>query len=670
MNCTDQPAWLRDEQLRWAWLSWEPLMMYRRVGGEFETVESSSLWAEDWFRRLHSEEYVKKLADAGYNCVTTHFHKGFGMVAEAEEMEMTRRLIEICHRYGIRVFTYVHSMSIMPETLYAEVPEADEWVMRDENNLIRTYGEQYWRHMACLSNDEYVAYIKQVSEKALLWAKADGIHLDNTGVMPCQCAACQRKFRAYLQRRFPDGDQERFGIPSLERVQVAVTGNPRDPVYQESTRFRCEILTDFLRDMRDFTRALNPKAALSANITTGSPLNFYAEYGVDYSNGPRMTDIILAEDGDFPIVEDDILITQIRYYKLGQTTGAIVIPSNWLLEKEAETCVVRRPRSVEEIKLDMAEAAAYGRRGVGTTWAARATESGRSTFWERPDVYAAVRQYNTFFKEHESLYLGAKSLANVATYRNAASLAFNYDNVYASIVGYEQAMIQNQIPFEILFSEDLARLDEFDVLVLPNILCMANDEIERIRAFVQSGKGLIATGETSLYDENYRQRRDYGLADLFGISSVRHGDATQVCRNGRVLFTPGTPEKVDCNRFNYQTRAPLPERQAELLAWIREVSPGELPLEVTATPFVTTEVCRVGEFVVVHLINHKNMEPVTGVEVCLCAGISAGPKAELLSVDTGERMRLGVARDSAGCVVACMPKLDTYSLILFQSERA
>ena len=661
-----QPAWFTERQLRWAWLSWEPLMMFRRVGRQSAIMESNAHWSEDWYRRLHSEEYIRKLAEAGFNCVTTHFHKGFGMAAEAEEMEMTRRLIELCHRYGIRVLTYCQSVSIMPETFFAEVPEAESWLQKDENGNIRTYGDQYWRVFACPSHDGFVAYIKKVVEKAVNWAKTDGINLDNTNFCACQCDACQEKFRTFLKRRYPDGDRERFGIPNLDHVRVAVRGSTRDPIYQESIRFRCEAMTKFIRDIREYVRQLNPEVVVAANVTVGSPVNFYDVYGNDYSNAPRAADLVYAENGDLPTVEDGVLITQIRYYKLGQTTGAVIIPSNWLLEK-GDTCVCRMPQRPEEVKLDMAEAAAYNRRLVGATWSGRADDMGRRAFYERPSIYRTVKAYHTFFKQNESLYVGATSLANIATFRNFSSLAFNYDEVYACIVGYEQVLIQNQVPFEVLFTEDFDRLDEFDVLVLPNILCMSDEEITCVRAFVKSGKALVATGETSLYDENYRQRRDYGLAYLFGTSYDRYADKKQVVRNGRVIFTPATPEKVDCNRLNYQTRAPLPARESDLVGYVRDVSPAEFPLEVTATPFVTTEICKAEGRVVVHLINHKNQESVRDVEVALSPAINVGSSAELLSADDGTRKSLDVQQDGNGRAVVRVPKLETYSLVVLES---
>ena len=662
---TERPSWLRETQLRWAWLSWEPLMMFRRVGFQFEAMEANAHWSEDWFRRLHGEEYIRKLADAGFNCVTTHFHKGFGMAAEADEMEMTRRLVELCHHHDIRVFAYVQSMSIMYETFFAEVPEAEEWLQVDKDGRVPTYGDQYWRVFPCLSNDGYVAYVKRVAEKAVNWAHVDGVHLDNTGFIACQCDSCREKFRQYLADRHPDPDRARFGIPNLDHVRVAVVGSTRDPVYQECIRFRCDTLTRFIREMRQYVRGLNPEVAVSANVTISSPLNFYDVYGVDYSNSARAADIVIAENGNFPTVDDGVLITQIPYYKLGHATGAVILPSNWLLAK-ADECVIRMPAGPNEVKLDMAEAAAYGRQCIGATWAARAIDVGRRTFYERDDIYPAVRAYNSFFKRHESLYVGSRSLANVATFRTFPSLAFHHDEVHDCIAGYEQALIQNQVVFETVFSEDLADLGRLEALVLPNVLCMSDEVVDRIRSFVAAGGGLVATGRTSLFDQNFRQRRDYGLADVFGATYEETRDNDEVFRSGRVVFTPATPEKVSANRFNYQIRAPLAPAHADLVRYVKEVLPGPLPLEVRAGPFVTVEICRAADNVVVHLINHDNARPARDVVVRLSPALEVGSAAELLSPDDGGAGHaLKVSRSQDGGAEVRVSQVDTYSMIVF-----
>jgi hypothetical protein len=46
---------------------------------------------------------------------------------------------------------------------------------------------------------------------------------------------------------------------------------------------------------------------------------------------------------------------------------------------------------------------------------------------------------------------------------------------------------------------------------------MTDDQIAGVRRFVKGGGGLIATGQSSLYNEWGDRRSDYGLSDIFGV---------------------------------------------------------------------------------------------------------------------------------------------------------
>lgn len=88
--------------------------------------------------------------------------------------------------------------------------------------------------------------------------------------------------------------------------------------------------------------------------------------------------------------------------------------------------------------------------------------------------------------------------------------------------GWYQALVEARIPFEMVHDELLSpeRLARFKALILPNIACLSAAQCQVLRAFVEQGGGLVATFESSLYDENGAQRADFGLADLFGASAA------------------------------------------------------------------------------------------------------------------------------------------------------
>ncbi len=88
------------------------------------------------------------------------------------------------------------------------------------------------------------------------------------------------------------------------------------------------------------------------------------------------------------------------------------------------------------------------------------------------------------------------------------------------LVGTFRTAMEEHFPLSLLNDWDInpASLSRYKILILAGAAALSDDQLAAIRAFVQSGGGLVATGETSLCDELGRPRKDFGLADLFGVS--------------------------------------------------------------------------------------------------------------------------------------------------------
>jgi hypothetical protein len=87
-------------------------------------------------------------------------------------------------------------------------------------------------------------------------------------------------------------------------------------------------------------------------------------------------------------------------------------------------------------------------------------------------------------------------------------------------LGYYQALVEGRIPFEMVHDQllDPDHTAGFQVLIFPNIAALSDRQCGQIREFVARGGGMVATYETSLYDERGERRRDFGLADPFGAT--------------------------------------------------------------------------------------------------------------------------------------------------------
>jgi hypothetical protein len=94
------------------------------------------------------------------------------------------------------------------------------------------------------------------------------------------------------------------------------------------------------------------------------------------------------------------------------------------------------------------------------------------------------------------------------------------DDYGTYIRGIERVLLENHIQYGFIPNTELSaeRLKGIKALLLPNTAYISDKDIAVIRDYVKNGGGLVASRLTSLFDENGAARRDFGMADLFGLS--------------------------------------------------------------------------------------------------------------------------------------------------------
>ncbi len=100
--------------------------------------------------------------------------------------------------------------------------------------------------------------------------------------------------------------------------------------------------------------------------------------------------------------------------------------------------------------------------------------------------------------------------------------------------GIYDALLRGRFAFDFVHEDRLEpeRLRKYRALLLPNVAMLSDRQCEQLRDYVRSGGSIMASFETSLYDENLKPRDDFGLGDLFG--TVKAGDA--VGTNGNPYY--------------------------------------------------------------------------------------------------------------------------------------
>jgi putative glycosyl hydrolase-like family 6 (GHL6) protein len=128
--------------------------------------------------------------------------------------------------------------------------------------------------------------------------------------------------------------------------------------------------------------------------------------------------------------------------------------------------------------------------------------------------------------ENESYLVDRKPIATVGLVWSEANVDWygrgeSSTRAVLPFAGVAEALSLHRVPWRAVHADHVSRdAAELDVLVLPNVGAMSDDQCVAIRRFVQGGAGVVATGETSLYDEDGRRRPDFALAELFGAHAT------------------------------------------------------------------------------------------------------------------------------------------------------
>jgi hypothetical protein len=147
-------------------------------------------------------------------------------------------------------------------------------------------------------------------------------------------------------------------------------------------------------------------------------------------------------------------------------------------------------------------------------------------FQEDRRMFRTAEPVMRWHRANEQFLINRQPIANVGVVWSQQNTDF-YGREDADLLveqpwrGITQALIRARIPYLPVHADHIERdASQFSALILPNFGAMTDSQIGAIRKFVQNGGGLLATGETSSFDEWGEPRPDFALADLFGAHIV------------------------------------------------------------------------------------------------------------------------------------------------------
>jgi hypothetical protein len=657
---TQRPAWLKQGIVMVG--SWEPLTFILRRGGQ-ETNAGETWNAE------RTPESVRRLRELGVNLVVVNLHKGFGLKAEAADIQATRNFVKLAHQSGIRVGGYIGS-TMGYETFFTEEPAARDWVQVDESGRPIYYSqEQTFRYAACRNNPGYKAFVERLLRLGVEDIGLDLIHFDQmqwwAEPLSCRCIFCKEQFLEFLQARYRDPQRAylRFGFVDLSHMAPPpynVGAGPirfaelKNPLMQEWAMFRAASIARRYAEYDAFIRKLNPAVALEGNPNINLALNQGFAIGTDCGQLLQHGDVVWSEEPNHAAwTGDGRIVSKVRSFKAARIMGKSLFV--YTGSRYGRLTAASPP------ELRMAEALAYNDVNLGMVGDLTPTGT---------ELTPSAQRYIRFFHSHVKDLVDTSSHADVAVLRSFASVEFSPAQANVSTVLFEQTLLQNKIPFDIIFSQHLDQLRRYKVLILANQDALSDEELSRIRAFVNDGGGLVATENSSLLNEWRLRRPRFGLAELFGIDAPSATPVQRPVGEGRVVYLPliaraaePPPATMNYNFANEYWK--LPTNHPELIAAVTWAAKERLTVSVQAPLSVAAELVeqRSSGNWILHLVNFDFTRPVKDIAVTL--RLPEGRDLKEVVVETPDSLAPQVLKASStkGVISFRAANLRVYSLV-------
>ncbi len=407
-------------------------------------------------------------------------------VGSMKDFDGTRDVVDLCHRHGLRYIGYYWAQR-EPAALGTAHPE---YLQRTtEGNPLDYF---------CLNNAAYRELVRhRIVELVADW-KVDGIFFDmyHPGTNRCYCDACRAAFRARSGQEPPTRE------------------NLSDPLWQSWTRFKQDSINATLLEFNKAIKAADPEAVLITNTW-----NAWVYRKGDFV--PKGVDVVDSVDG---------LLEEIGWYdRADPNFFAFPARHNYMSAHLAGLCRGKRafmwssPSFAGWPPLGPVEVRARIMTMLTNGCVPAQSVPGRDVLTDYLPRLAALDEV---VKGAEPFpWCGLVVSQKTELWYGQDKFRERYLN---GVYGAFQALLERHLPVQIVTDHQLTT---GDLGAVPGPVpaehgILSDREMAVLREFVRGGGSLVATYETSLFDEHGRQRDDFGLADLFGAHFIRRHDTT------------------------------------------------------------------------------------------------------------------------------------------------
>jgi hypothetical protein len=457
-------------------MRWVQLTLVENDPGRFDP----QLWL-DYFRGLHADAATLSAGGiVAYYPTEVPLHHRSAWLADTDPFGT---LLAGCRARGMRVVARTDPHAARDDVRAAH----PDWIAVGSDGRPRRHWANPELWVTCALGPYNFDFMDQVHREIVTKYKVDGIFSNRWAPQggDCYCVHCQKNFK------------------DATGLELPRASDRRDPARRAFVAWRKARLTDLWKQWDATVRAANPEASF---IPNGPP---------DLKTAGELAAIQFTDNqarrGLTPPWNNGRRAKEYRSVMGRRPIGGIFSvgleePYRWKDSVQSEP----------EIRLWVAEGTANGMRPWVTKFS--------GVLYDRRWMPVVERIYDWHYK-HERYLRNETPLARVALLQSEQTAgeyagAAQGDRHEDHVLGMYHALIESRIPFEMVHEAVLTpeRLDRFKLLILADAAALSDAQCGAIREYVQRGGSLLATFSSSLYDEGGQRRKDFGLADLFGVS--------------------------------------------------------------------------------------------------------------------------------------------------------
>jgi len=402
-----------------------------------------------------------------------------------------RLLSDACHRHGLKF--YLHQTSTMvSENLLKEHPDWAAIDLETGKTIINSYGTA----LACINNDEFMAEFFKRLERLIVGSKPDGLMQDEIQFFSptlCGCKYCKEKFKR----------DTGYDLPEPGKLDGWLYHFADNVNYLTWLNWRRAKVVERMHHVRELLMKYVPNGIHTNYMASNSTSYCYYGAGLTLEDSPKFADV--------PGYECEPPDMMYRFY-------------NPLMIGE-----LKHLRAVAERDDSGSWTLSYDRSAGDYLWNWYLQMCQGSRRWLATEPEFSKRMWPPMVRwerDHEKLLGGIRAAGNIAVLYSLDSRDRNSDmsgvNSWAN--GYMStchALTQAHLPYKVILDDDIISGNlnsSIKTLLLFNAGSLSDVAVARIKAWVKAGGVLVASAETSLYNEKANKRPDFGLADVFGAS--------------------------------------------------------------------------------------------------------------------------------------------------------